>query len=150
MRFQEIIFLAVKWYLFLFTQTQGSIKESWKTSCFFNIMFNCDKATGMLPERWNLFVTSCSLLVTFRSLLQLLFTRCSLFFGRYSLLFPRCLLRFTRCSTRNFEGFFWVKVKKQFPILICTKNLICDNLKTTIVLNWRLSAIVMGTKDKIP
>ena len=89
-----------------------------------------------------LLVTFCSLLVTFCSLLvkfcPLLVTFCSLLVTFYALFEKKFWMTFLSKSTI-----------KKFSTLICTKSLICDNLKTRIVLNWRFSAIFMGTKDKI-
>ena len=115
------------------------------------IKIGLNSTMGRFMVRWNFsLLARCSLLFARRSLL-LLVVRCSLLFARCSLLFARCLLLFTRCSARSSEDLFLSKSKqKKFSILICTKSLICDNLKTRIFLNWRLSAIFMSTKDKIP
>ena len=110
-----------------------------------------------------LLVTFCSLLVTFSSLLvkfcsllvtfclclvmfcPLLVTFCSVLITFYLLLVTFYLL----LDKKFWMTFLSKSTTKKFPILICTKSLICDNLKTRIVLNWRFSAIFMGTKDKI-
>ena len=64
--------------------------------------------------------------------------RCSLLFC--SLLVTFCLLLFTFCS---------LLVTKTFSISILQNVYFVNNLKTRTVLNWSLSAIFMGTRNKI-
>ena len=71
---------------------------------------------SLLFVRCSLLFARCSLLFA-RYLLRfarcsLRFARCSLLFAHCSLLFARCSLLFNPCSTRNFEGYFWVKINK--------------------------------------
>ena len=100
--------------------------------------------------------TFCSLLVIFCSLLLSFF---SLLVSFFSLVVSFCSLLVTFClllvnfllllDKKYWRMFLWIKViNKKFSILIGTKSFM-NNLKTRIVLNWRLSTIFMGTKDKI-
>ena len=110
----------------------------------------------LLVKFCSLLVTFCLLLVTFClcfvMFCPLLVTFCSLLITFYLLLvtFYLLLVIFYLLLDKKFWMTFLSKsTTKKFSILICTKGLICDNLKTRIVLNWRFSAIFMGTKDKI-
>ena len=86
-----------------------------RTHCIFchvwQVVFNKSSQLG----RRNFLLVACCLL---------LFARCSLVFASCLLLLTRCSILFTHCSTKSSGGIFWVKVNKNFSILICTKSLI--------------------------
>ena len=92
-------------------------------------LFALQKWEVKLFDRCSLLFARCSLLVTFCSLLVtfcwLLFARCLLLFARYFFLVAR----------QEILNDFFFKVNKRFSILICTKVLFVNNLKTKIVMS---------------
>ena len=85
-------------------------------------------------KKENLFSSGC--LCTDREILRWNFSPVA----HCALLFARCSLLFTRCSTRNSERFFSKSKQKVLHINLYKKI----NLKTRIVLNWRLSKSCSG------